>query len=113
MQRLSWSVGIGAVIAILSLMPVAVAQPKIENRPTRWDCLVGYPDGSFRGDRSLSRFEFAAAMAACLDQQLQQVEAQQGGFATRQDVETLRQTQQELNREIQQLQERVRQLADE
>lgn len=31
------------------------------------DCLEGYPDGSFRGDRPLSRYEFAAGLAACLD----------------------------------------------
>jgi len=31
------------------------------------DCLEGYPDGSFRGDRALTRYEFAAGLAACLD----------------------------------------------
>ncbi len=29
-------------------------------------CLAGYPDGTFRGNRSLTRYEFAAALNACL-----------------------------------------------
>ncbi|MFP4009754.1 MAG: S-layer homology domain-containing protein, partial [Spirulinaceae cyanobacterium] len=28
----------------------------------RYDCLVGYPDGSFRGNRPLTRYEFAAGV---------------------------------------------------
>lgn len=31
------------------------------------DCLEGYPDGAFRGQRALTRYEFAAGLASCLD----------------------------------------------
>ncbi|GAB4460652.1 MAG: iron uptake porin [Elainellaceae cyanobacterium] len=31
------------------------------------DCLEGYPDGSFRGRQTLTRYEFAAGLASCLD----------------------------------------------
>ncbi|BAU42212.1 iron uptake porin [Leptolyngbya sp. O-77] len=31
------------------------------------DCLEGYPDGAFRGQRALIRYEFAAGLASCLD----------------------------------------------
>lgn len=106
-----WRVGIGLTIALFPVMSKASAQTA-NSRPTRLDCLVGYPDGTFRGDRALTRFEFAAGMAACLDRQLQSVEAQKGGFATRQEIDTLLQTQQELNREIKQLNQRVRLLSE-
>lgn len=33
----------------------------------RYGCLAGYPDGTFRGNRSLTRYEFAAGLNACLD----------------------------------------------
>ena len=33
-----------------------------------YDCLEGYPDGTFRGDDYLTRFEFAAGVNACLNQ---------------------------------------------
>ncbi|MBD1910769.1 MULTISPECIES: iron uptake porin [unclassified Leptolyngbya] len=54
------------------------------------DCLEGYPDGSYRGNRTLSRFEFAAGLAACLDaiagtnldaEQITRVEALQREFS--------------------------------
>lgn len=35
---------------------------------TRYNCLAGYPDSTFRGDRALSRYEFAAGLNACLQQ---------------------------------------------
>lgn len=31
------------------------------------DCLEGYPNGSFRGRQALTRYEFAAGLASCLD----------------------------------------------
>ncbi len=31
------------------------------------DCLEGYPDQTYRGNRPLTRYEFAAGLAACLD----------------------------------------------
>lgn len=48
-------------------------------RPTDWayealsrlienyGCIAGYPDGTFRGNRALTRYEFAAGLNACLD----------------------------------------------
>jgi len=33
-----------------------------------YDCLEGYPDDTFRGDRAMTRYEFAAALNACLEQ---------------------------------------------
>ncbi|MGC1308717.1 MAG: iron uptake porin [Phormidesmis sp.] len=32
-----------------------------------YGCLEGYPDSTFRGDRALTRYEFAAGLNACLD----------------------------------------------
>lgn len=54
------------------------------------DCLEGYPDGTYRGNRALTRYEFAAGLAACLDaisgaqldaEQLTRIEALQREFA--------------------------------
>ncbi len=32
----------------------------------RYDCIEGFPDGTFRGNRTLTRFEFAAGLNSCL-----------------------------------------------
>lgn len=42
----------------------------------RYDCLKGYPDRTFGGNRVLSRYEFAAGLNACL----QQIERQTPSF---------------------------------
>jgi hypothetical protein len=33
----------------------------------RYGCIAGYPDGTFRGNQALTRYEFAAGLNACLD----------------------------------------------
>jgi hypothetical protein len=34
----------------------------------KYSCIAGYPDGTFRGNRALSRYEFAAVLDSCLRQ---------------------------------------------
>lgn len=53
----------------------------------RYDCLAGYPDGTFRGNRPLTRYEFAAGLNACL----QQIERLLGAsnFIEESDLESL------------------------
>jgi len=33
----------------------------------RYGCVAGYPDGTFKGGRAMTRFEAAALLNACLD----------------------------------------------
>ncbi len=55
----------------------------------RYGCIAGYPDGTFKGNRAMSRFEFAAGLNACL-QQIEKLVAGIGSdFATKRDLETL------------------------
>ncbi len=42
------------------------AYPAVNSLVTNYGCLSGYPDGTFRGDQSVTRYEFAAALNACL-----------------------------------------------
>lgn len=48
------------------------AYQALDDLTRRYDCLKGYPNGTYRGDRSLSRDELAAALNACL-QRVEQV----------------------------------------
>lgn len=43
------------------------AYQAVLNLTANYGCLVGYPDGTFRGDQPVTRYEFAAAMNACLE----------------------------------------------
>lgn len=69
-------------------------------------CLSGYPDGTYRGDRPVTRYEFAAGLNACLDG-VNQLLPNRDNLATRAEFEALIQRQRELNAEIRELNGRV------
>lgn len=60
----------------------------LDDLSRRYGCLRGYPNGTFRGDRALTRYEFAAGLNACL-QQIERLIAESGPVPTNDD-ETLR-----------------------
>jgi len=49
------------------LRPSDWAYQALSNLIERYGCVAGYPDGTFRGERSMTRFEAAALLNACLD----------------------------------------------
>lgn len=50
------------------IQPTDWAYQALDNLVQRYGCIAGYPDGTFRGNRALSRYEFAAALNACMQQ---------------------------------------------
>lgn len=72
----------------------------------RYGCIAGYPDGTYRGNRALSRYEFAAGLNACLNQ-IERLIAGQGGAVSREDFETLQRLVQEFQAELTTLGTRV------
>ncbi|APD49041.1 iron uptake porin [Synechococcus sp. CS-602] len=49
------------------VQPTEWAYQALSSLVERYGCVAGYPDGTFRGKRSLSRWEAAALLNACLD----------------------------------------------
>ena len=49
------------------VQPTDWAYQALSNLIERYGCVAGYPDGSFRGQRAMTRFEAAALLNACLD----------------------------------------------
>nr|WP_322775831.1 iron uptake porin [Synechococcus sp. CBW1107] len=49
------------------VQPSGWAYQALSNLIERYGCVAGYPDGSFRGQKPLSRWEAAALLNACLD----------------------------------------------
>lgn len=54
------------VFQLRDLSPQDWAFDALRNLVDRYNCLQGYPDRTFRGDRFLSRYEFAAGLNACM-----------------------------------------------
>ena len=67
-----------------------------------YGCIQGYPDRTFRGQRSITRFEFAAGLNACLD-----VLATLIGGVAMEDLEVIRRLQDEFAVELASLDGRV------
>lgn len=58
---------LNSVQQLSDVEPTDWAYEALRSLVERYGCLVGYPDGSFRGNRALSRWEFAAGLNACLN----------------------------------------------
>ncbi|MDB9313363.1 iron uptake porin [Spirulina sp. CS-785/01] len=65
----------------------------------RYDCLQGYPDSTFDGQRPLTRYEFAAGLNACANT-LETLLTDNADIVTRADLEILRRLTQEFEAEI-------------
>ena len=76
----------------------------------RYGCIAGYPDGTFRGNRALSRYEFAAGLNACLNQVERLISANVSNFVRKEDLVTLQRLQEEFKAELASLGTRVDQL---
>ncbi len=63
--------------------------------------IVGYPDGTFGGNRALTRYEFAMAIARAVGYLEQKID--EAGYATQEDIATLEKLVQEFADELKQL----------
>ncbi|MEA5511007.1 iron uptake porin [Crocosphaera sp. UHCC 0190] len=55
------------VSELQDIAPTEWAYEALRGLVERYGCVVGYPDRTFRGNRALSRHEFAAGLNACLN----------------------------------------------
>jgi len=93
-----------SVQQLSDVSPADWAFQALQNLVDRYNCIQGYPDRTFRGNRSLTRYEFAAGLNACLDviAQLIQTDA-----ITREEFEQIRRLQEEFQAELNTLRGRV------
>ncbi|MFY7804636.1 MAG: iron uptake porin [Limnoraphis robusta] len=56
-----------SVSQLSDVQPTDWAFQALQSLVERFGCIAGYPDGTFRGNRSLTRYEFAAGLNACVE----------------------------------------------
>ncbi len=56
-----------SVSQLSDVQPTDWAFQALQSLVERYGCIAGYPNGTFRGNRALTRYEFAAGLNACLD----------------------------------------------
>ncbi len=106
-----------SVFQLSDVSPSDWAFQALQSLVERYGCLEGYPDKQFRGNRALSRYEFAAGLNACLERVNELLAKSSDGFAKKQDLEDVQQLQRifkaellALNSRIPSLEGRTRQL---
>ncbi|HBK63793.1 MAG TPA: hypothetical protein DEG17_12070 [Cyanobacteria bacterium UBA11149] len=82
------------------------AYEALRNLVERYGCIAGYPDGTFRGNRAMTRYEFAAGLNACLSQ-VERLIGQGNSNVDSGDVASLQRLVQEFQAELQTLTGRV------
>lgn len=76
-----------SVSQLSDVRPTDWAFQALQTLVERYGCIAGYPDQTFRGDRALTRSEFAAGLNACLDRIQDLIASQTTNIITRQDLE--------------------------
>ncbi|MEA5470771.1 iron uptake porin [Spirulina sp. 06S082] len=66
----------------------------------RYGCLAGYPNGTFRGDRAMTRYEFAAGLNSCLQQIERIIAGATGDLGSKEDMEVLERLMREFEVEL-------------
>ncbi len=101
---------IGQVTSVSQLSDVQPSDwsfQALQSLVERYGCIAGYPDSTFRGNRAMTRYEFAAGLSACLDKVNELIATSTADLATQEDLDILRRLQEEFSSELATLRGRV------
>jgi hypothetical protein len=87
--------------------PTDWAFQALQSLVERYGCIVGYPDKTYRGNRAMTRYEFAAGLNACLDKIQELIAAATADFVRKEDLEVVKKLQEEFAAELSALRGRV------
>ena len=96
-----------SVSQLSDVRPKDWAFQALQSLVERYGCIAGYPDGTYRGNRALTRYEFAAGLNACLDQVTKLIGSLPPNFVTQEDLAVLQRLQEEFAAELATLRARV------
>ena len=96
-----------SVSQLSDVRPTDWAFQALQSLVERYGCIAGYPDGTYRGNRALTRYEFAAGLNACLDQVTKLIGSSTSNFVTQEDLAVLQRLQEEFAAELASLRGRV------
>ena len=96
-----------SVSQLSDVQPTDWAFQALQSLVERYGCIAGYPDGTYRGNRAMTRYEFAAGLNACLDKVTELITAGTRNLVTREDLAALQRLQEEFAAELATLRGRV------
>jgi hypothetical protein len=102
--------GMSAVTSVSQLSdvkPTDWAFQALQSLVERYGCIAGYPDKTYRGNRAMTRYEFAAGLNACMDRVNDLIAASTADMVKKEDLATLRKLQEQFSAELATLRGRV------
>ncbi|MBD2021707.1 iron uptake porin [Leptolyngbya sp. FACHB-36] len=96
-----------SVSQLTDVRPTDWAFQALQSLVERYGCIVGYPDRTYRGNRALTRYEFAAGLNACIDRVNELIAAATADLVKKEDLATLQRLQEEFRVELITLRGRV------
>ncbi|TVU52725.1 MAG: hypothetical protein EA414_15920 [Arthrospira sp. PLM2.Bin9] len=96
-----------SVSQLSDVQPTDWAFQALQSLVERYGCIAGYPDGTFRGNRALTRFEFAAGVNACLERVNELINAATADLVTREDLAKMQRLMEEFAAELASIRGRV------
>ncbi|NMG07064.1 iron uptake porin [Brasilonema sp. UFV-L1] len=109
-QLTAQSDSIGQVTSVSQfsdVQPTDWAFQALQSLVERYGCIAGYPNGTYRGNRALTRYEFAAGLNACLDRVNELIATATADLVRKEDLTTLQRLQEEFSAELATLRGRV------
>nr|WP_264314140.1 iron uptake porin [Pseudanabaena sp. PCC 7367] len=104
------SVKLGQVTSVSQLsdvQPTDWAFTALQSLVERYGCIAGYPDRTYRGQRAMTRYEFAAGLNACLDKINEIISSGLADKVSKEDLAALQRLQEEFAAELAALRGRV------
>ena len=104
------STDMGAVTSVSQLSdvkPTDWAFQALQSLVERYGCIAGYPDKTYRGNRAMTRYEFAAGLNSCMDRVNDLIAASTADMVKKEDLATLRKLQEQFAAELATLRGRV------
>ncbi len=96
-----------SVSQLSDVQPTDWAFQALQSLVERYGCIAGYPNQTYRGNRALTRYEFAAGLNACLDRVNELIATATADIVTREDLARLQKLQEEFSAELATLRGRV------
>jgi hypothetical protein len=96
-----------SVSQLSDVQPTDWAFQALQSLVERYGCIAGYPNQTYRGNRAMTRYEFAAGLNACLDRINELIATATGDLVKKEDLAALQKLQEQFAAELSTLRGRV------
>jgi hypothetical protein len=96
-----------SVSQLSDVQPTDWAFQALQSLVERYGCIAGYPNQTYRGNRAMTRYEFAAGLNACLDRVNELIATATADSVKKEDLATLQKLQEQFAAELATLRGRV------